>query len=122
MWFQGPHHPFKTKQASVMRNTLAGYAEKEHISDFAFETQRRNYHAYGRAVDPSKDFDANEPEQKLVTSVHGVDEKAEDQGANVWYNIKREKRKRNKHENAGDIDNWQGPWAKYKVSLTVLVH
>lgn len=111
---QGPHHPFKTKQASVMRNTLAGYAEKEHISDFAFETQRRNYHAYGRAVDPSKDFDANEPEQKLVTSVHGVDEKAEDQGANVWYNIKREKRKRNKHENAGDIDNWQGPWAKYK--------
>jgi len=95
-----------------MRNTLAGYAEKEHISDFAFETQRRNYHAYGTAMDPSKDF---EKPSTTVTSVHGIDKKAENQGANVWYNIKRTKRKRDKHENAGDIDNWQGPWAKYKV-------
>ena len=94
---------------------MAGYAEKEHISDFAFETQRRNYHAYGQAIDPSKDFDAVSQDVKTVESVHGIDQNAQEQGANVWYNIKRKKRRRAKNEDAGDIDNWQGPWAKYKV-------
>ena len=54
---QGPSNPLKSNQAAAERNTLAGYAEKEHISDFAFETQRRNYHSYGTAIDPSKNFD-----------------------------------------------------------------
>ena len=52
---QGPKHPErKTQQAAAERNMLAGYAEKEHISDFAFETQRKTYHSYGYAVDPSR--------------------------------------------------------------------
>ena len=37
-----------------MRNMLSGFAEKEHISDFAFETQRKTYHSFGYAQDPSK--------------------------------------------------------------------
>ena len=37
-----------------MRNMLSGFAEKEHISDFAFETQRKTYHSSGYAQDPSK--------------------------------------------------------------------
>lgn len=53
---QGPSNPLKSMQAAAERNTLAGYAEKEHISDFAFETQRRNFHSYGTAIDPSKPF------------------------------------------------------------------
>jgi hypothetical protein len=53
----------------------------------------------------------------LVTSVHGVDKNAIKQGANVWLNLKREKRKRAKNENAGDLENWKGPWAKYKVKM-----
>ena len=44
-----------------------------------------------------------------------MDQNAQEQGANVWYSIKRKKRRRAKNEDAGDIDNWQGPWAKYKV-------
>jgi hypothetical protein len=52
---QAPKHPDrKTGQAAAERNMLAGYAEKEHISDFAFETQRKTYHSYGFAVDPSR--------------------------------------------------------------------
>ena len=50
----GPDAPNKTHQSKAMRNMLSGYAEKEHISDFAFETQRKTYHSFGYAQDPSK--------------------------------------------------------------------
>ena len=50
----GPDAPNKTAQSKAMRNMLSGYAEKEHISDFAFETQRKTYHSFGYAQDPSK--------------------------------------------------------------------
>lgn len=49
-----------------MRNTLAGYAEKEHISDFAFETQRKTYHSYGYAVDPSKPITEEDLENQVL--------------------------------------------------------
>lgn len=35
------------------RNTLSGYVEKAHISSFNFENQRRTFHTYGFALDPS---------------------------------------------------------------------
>ena len=49
---------------------LSGYAEKEHISDFAFETQRRTYHSYGYAQDPSKpitDEDLAEDNKQVIS-------------------------------------------------------
>ena len=51
-------------------NMLSGYAEKEHISDFAFETQRKTYHSYGYAQDPSKPLDEEDMhrEEKQVVS------------------------------------------------------
>ena len=51
-------------------NMLSGYAEKEHISDFAFETQRKTYHSYGYAQDPSKPIDEEDmhQEEKQVIS------------------------------------------------------
>ena len=51
---------------------------------------------------------------KTVTSYHGVDQKAVEQGGSVWMNVKRKKRKRVKNDDAGDIEGWKGPWAKYK--------
>jgi len=111
---QGPSNPLKSTQAAAERNTLAGYAEKEHISDFAFETQRRNFHSYGTAIDPSKPFGNPEEDMQTVTSYHGIDQKAVEQGGSVWMNVKRKKRKRVKNDDAGDIEGWKGPWAKYK--------
>jgi len=115
----GPEAPNKTSQAKAMRNTLAGYAEKEHISDFAFETQRKTYHSYGYAVDPSKPITEEdlENQDKQVVSQAGIDENAD--GLNVWQTgIRRKRRKRAKNEDASDIDNWQGPWAKYADEKT----
>ena len=43
----GPVNPYKTQQFSATRNTLAGYVEEAHVSEFQFETQRRTFHSYG---------------------------------------------------------------------------
>lgn len=52
---QGPENPNLTDQMREPRNTLAGYVEKAHISAFQFENQRRTFHTYGYALDPSVD-------------------------------------------------------------------
>lgn len=44
----GPSNPFKTRQMSAVRNTLSGFAEAAHVSNFEFENQRRTFHSYGR--------------------------------------------------------------------------
>ena len=68
----GPEAPNKTNQSKAMRNTLAGYAEKEHISDFAFETQRKTYHSYGYAVDPSKPITEEDLENQVKSLEPGL--------------------------------------------------
>lgn len=52
---KGPDNPNLTDQMKAPRNTLAGYVEKAHISAFQFENQRRTFHTYGYALDPSVD-------------------------------------------------------------------
>ena len=52
---QGPKNPFKTEQALAKANTLTGYVEPTHINDFQFENQRRTFHSFGYAEDPSID-------------------------------------------------------------------
>jgi pre-mRNA-processing factor 17 len=44
----GPENPFKTQQQKAEKNTLAGYVEKAHISEFQFENQRRTFASYGK--------------------------------------------------------------------------
>jgi len=46
----GPENPFKTKQQKAQKNTLTGYVEPSHISQFQFETQRRTFNSYGQSV------------------------------------------------------------------------
>lgn len=52
---KGPDNPNLTDQMKAPRNVLAGYVEKAHISAFQFENQRRTFHTYGYALDPSAD-------------------------------------------------------------------
>lgn len=49
-FLQGPANPFKTKQQLAIKNTLSGYAEEAHVSDFNFENQRRTFHSYGKSL------------------------------------------------------------------------
>jgi len=43
----GPENPFKTNQQKAKKNTLTGFVEASHISEFQFETQRRTFDSYG---------------------------------------------------------------------------
>lgn len=43
----GPENPFKTNQQKAKKNTLTGFVEPSHISEFQFETQRRTFNSYG---------------------------------------------------------------------------
>ena len=42
-----------TEQEAATKNTLSGYVEAAHFNEFQFETQRRTFHSYGYAHDPS---------------------------------------------------------------------
>ena len=43
----GPENPYKTQQMRAVKNTVTGFAEPSHVSQFQFETQRRTFHSYG---------------------------------------------------------------------------
>ena len=56
----GPAHPFKTQQEAATKNMLSGYTEPSHLNEFQFELQRRTFHSYGFAQDPSNMDNGNE--------------------------------------------------------------
>lgn len=43
----GPENPFLTQQQKAKKNTLSGFVEQAHISEFQFENQRRTFTSYG---------------------------------------------------------------------------
>ena len=61
----GPAHPFKTQQEAAVKNTLSGYVEPSHLNEFQFELQRRTFHSYGFAQDPSNTA-ASEDKDELI--------------------------------------------------------
>ena len=68
----GPAHPFKTQQEAANKNMLSGYTEPSHLNEFQFELQRRTFHSYGFAQDPSNEYreDGDELIGKLNTSYY----------------------------------------------------
>ena len=50
----GPVDPHKTQQEAATKNTLAGYVEAAHVNNFQFELERKTFHSYGFAHDPSQ--------------------------------------------------------------------
>ncbi|TRY86749.1 hypothetical protein DNTS_004239 [Danionella cerebrum] len=108
----GPTNPFRSEQMAAPRNMLSGYAEPAHVNDFMFEQQRRTFSTFGYALDPSVDTS-----QVSSSSYIGAIEEAEkNKGLTVFESgtKKCEKRKKVKGGEAGDIDNFLGPWAKYQ--------
>lgn len=88
---------------------LSGYIEQAHLNEFQFETQRRTFHSYGYAVDPSiggtdklvsNDFDIEDGTEKTV-----FESKKKRLG---------DKRRREKNDNPEDVEGFKGPWACFE--------
>lgn len=56
----GPMNPYRGKDAVVDKNVLTGRLEETHLSDFQFENQRKNFHCYGVANNPSDGASTND--------------------------------------------------------------
>ncbi|KAG0724452.1 Pre-mRNA-processing factor 17 [Chionoecetes opilio] len=109
-----------SKFHEVDRNTLAGHVESAHFNDFEFESQRRTFTTYGYAVDPSI---SGEPEdgRKFVGDVSTAKKTS---GITIFETQHKPdlppRRKRDKNDDAGDIDGFKGPWAKFENEKTVM--
>jgi pre-mRNA-processing factor 17 len=109
----GPENPFLTKLQAAAKNTLTGYVERADLNDFQFEAQRRTFHSYGYALDPSVDAN-NTVQPKYIGEV----EKAEAvSGLTVFESSKSrpgDKRKRLARGTADDVEGFRGPWAGFE--------
>lgn len=109
---KGPENPNLTQQARAQRNTLAGYVEKTNVNQFDFENQRRTFHTYGYALDPSVG-DENDGQSHVGDLQAAYD----DDGKTVFEPAKakcKRKRKQQKNDNPEDIDGFIGPWGRYE--------
>lgn len=108
----GPLNPFKTQQQKAKKNILSGYVEHAHLNEFQFENQRRTFHSYGFAIDPSiSDLQQNENIVLSETS------NGEDIEKTVFESRKErplDKRKKLKNNNPEDIEGFLGPWGSYE--------
>lgn len=112
---KGPEHPDMTMQQRAPRNTLAGYVEKAHINAFEFENQRRTFHTYGYALDPSVDEQADGK-----SYVGDLQSAYDDNGKTVFEAPKAKKmRKQEKNDNPEDIEGFLGPWGRFENEVTV---
>jgi len=110
----GPNNPFKSQQEAATKNTLSGYVEPAHINNFQFELERRTFHSYGFAHDPSQD----NPGNKMITNK----DEAVEEDKTVFEDVKprpKDKRKREKNADAADIEGFLGPWGKFKDEVQV---
>ena len=115
----GPVNPNKTQQESAVKNTLAGYVEPAHVNHFQFELERRTFRSYGYAHDPSQDNFGD----KLITNKEGEEIK-EEEAKTVFEAVKtrpKDKRKRERNDDPGDIEGFIGPWGKFKDEVTTAV-
>lgn len=132
----GPECPFKSGQQKAHRNTLAGYVEPAHMSEFQFEAQRKTFTSFGKlvkssilaaasycwlcavgyALDPTVGLSTNEG-NSYVGDVESAESKA---GRTVFENpnkpdpSKAVKRKLEKNDDSADVEGYKGPWAPYE--------
>lgn len=90
---------------------MAGFVEKAHISAFNFENQRRTFHTYGYALDPS----VNDVDNDGQSYVGDVQSAYDTNGKTVFESPKpKKKRKQERNDNPEDIEGFSGPWGKYE--------
>lgn len=113
---QGPENPYLTEQQKAPRNMLSGYVEKAHISAFTFENQRRTFHAYGYALDPSVNGETSDG-QSFVGDLQAA---YDTDGRTAFESpLSKKKRKQDKNDKPEDIEGFLGPWGKYENEVSV---
>lgn len=110
---QGPDNPFMSEIQKAPKNTATGFIEPAHVSDFQFENQRRTFHSYGYALDPTADS------QNTGDAFVGPNLEAayDTEGKTVFESNKikpEHRRKRHKNDNPSDLEGFLGPWGKYE--------
>eukprot|EP00794_Sanderia_malayensis_P000479 gene479-1124_t len=106
----GPENPFKTRQQKANKNMLSGFVEEAHVSDFQFDNQRKTFHSYGYALDPSEE---NIISEKIIGD---QDKATATKGITVFEDTKPrpgDKRVREEAGDPSDIEAYKGPWAKF---------
>jgi pre-mRNA-processing factor 17 len=97
---------------------LSGYTEPAHLNHFDFENQRRTFHKFGYALDPS-----DNSHSLGEFSYIGEKELAEqNKGLTVFEHNKvkiERKRQREGKGDPSDIEGYKGPWADYKDEVKV---
>ena len=91
--------------------------EDAHVNAFQFELQRKTFHSYGYAYDPSTMGEAEG--DKLVGNT--LKAKFNDTKT-VFEDTKKrplDKRKKERNDDPSDIEGYLGPWAKFKDEETV---
>ena len=113
----GPANPFKSDLERADKNMLSGKVEPAHFNEFQFEVQRRTFHSYGFAQDPSSNDNA-EPDV-MIGSKDGAELQ---EYKTVFEDNKvrpKDKRKRKRNDDPADIEGYLGPWAKFEDEETV---
>lgn len=108
----GPENPFLTQQMRANKNTLSGYVEKAHMSEFQFENQRRTFNSFGYALDPTVGGESAEGS----SFIGSLDQAKETNGVTVFESTKLrplDKRKRARNNNPEDIEGFLGPWGGF---------
>ncbi|XP_021700110.1 pre-mRNA-processing factor 17 [Aedes aegypti] len=117
----GPVNPFLTEQMKAPKNTITGFVEKAHISDFQFDNQRKTFHSFGYALDPSVDTaNGSEAGPSYVGHLQAA---YDTDGKTVFESSKPnrtgDRRKRVKNTNPEDVEGFLGPWGKFEDEETV---
>lgn len=90
--------------------------EKAHISAFNFENQRRTFHTYGYALDPSVNAEDNDG-QSYVGDVQSA---YDTNGKTVFESPRPKlKRKQDRNDQPEDVEGFTGPWGKYENEESV---
>ncbi|PAV85509.1 hypothetical protein WR25_09875 [Diploscapter pachys] len=111
----GPVNPFKSANQRAQKNTLTGYVEPAHINEFHFNREIRSFDTLGYARNPTA-----EAGNEFIGDVKAAEA---NQGASLMDSKKTggEKRKRERNMDASDLDNYTGPWGRYKDEKAVAV-
>lgn len=111
----GPVNPFRTSGSLIKKNTLAGFAEPAHISDYHFEAERRAFHTLGYAHDPTEDANPNRligdgAAAQMRHEKDGIETRNISQHKASGSSAISKKQKRIRNDEAGDIEGFLGPW------------
>ncbi|XP_065081904.1 pre-mRNA-processing factor 17 [Ochlerotatus camptorhynchus] len=119
----GPVNPFLTEQMRAQKNTLTGFVEKAHISDFQFDNQRKTFHSYGYALDPSVDTNITADGDEGPSYVGHLQAAYDTDGKTVFESCKPnrtgDRRKRVKNTDPADVEGFLGPWGKFEDEETI---